>query len=369
MSNDKDKLWYRAARAISKASQMPVNITDTVLDLLKLLLTEEQAKFLLIFKKPTLNIDEIKEATDLDEKALNEMLDGLMKGGIIVGAASKRTGIMVYRLMPFWPGIFEYQFLRGTYGEKDKQKAELFEKLFEETQQAIQKNYDSMMKQFEHFPAIDRTIPVEKHIDPGSEGVMPYEELKKYIENYDDIAVANCYCRHEKELLNDPCKLNAPKDNCFFFDKSAKFVIEHEFGKPISKEDALEVFRKAEDHGLVHKVFHVHLDTNRGIEAICNCCKCCCGPLQMYYRGAAPFHTVTSYLAKLDEEKCIGCGTCVKMCPMETIELNDAIAQINEEKCIGCGVCAHHCTEEAIYLERTGPRDVFILPPRIESTD
>ncbi len=363
---DKEKLWYKAARTIAKATQMPTVITPTVLELLQTLLTEQQAEFILMFKKPTLSIDQIKEKTKLDETSLTEMLNGLMHDGIIVGVPSRRTGIMVYRLMPLWPGIFEYQFLRGTSTELDKRKARIFEKLFEEMSEATQNNYDKVVPQFKNFPAIDRTIPVETQVATGTEGVMPYEKVKEYLQEYDDIAVANCYCRQERELVNDPCKIHAPKENCFFFDKSAKFVIEHGFGRIVSKEEALIIFQEAEEYGLVHKVFHVHLDTSKGIEAICNCCKCCCGPLQMYYNGAFPLHTISSYIAKVSDEICIGCGTCVEKCPMETIALVDTKAVVHEEKCIGCGVCAHHCPEEAISLLRTGPRDVFINPVKIE---
>ena len=107
-------------------------------------------------------------------------------------------------------------------------------------------------------------------------------------------------------------------------------------------------------------------DLQKDIEGICSCCKCCCGIFQLFYGGVMPFHTITSYIAKVKEDDCVGCGTCVEKCPMETIDLEDAIAIINENKCIGCGVCAHHCPEGAIYLERTGPRNVFIPPHRKE---
>ncbi|MFX0044085.1 MAG: indolepyruvate ferredoxin oxidoreductase subunit alpha, partial [Candidatus Hodarchaeota archaeon] len=100
----------------------------------------------------------------------------------------------------------------------------------------------------------------------------------------------------------------------------------------------------------------------------CNCCSCCCGMFQMYYRGVLPLHTISSYLAKVDDQICIGCGTCVEKCPMETIDLDDSIANVNDEKCIGCGVCAHHCPEEAINLERTGPRHVFIPPKKLKTS-
>jgi Fe-S-cluster-containing hydrogenase component 2 len=76
---------------------------------------------------------------------------------------------------------------------------------------------------------------------------------------------------------------------------------------------------------------------------------------------------MTSYIAKANNEECIGCETCVEKCPMEAISLQDSLAVINEERCIGCGVCAHLCPQKAIAIERTGPREVFILPPKINS--
>jgi len=51
---------------------------------------------------------------------------------------------------------------------------------------------------------------------------------------------------------------------------------------------------------------------------------------------------------------------------METISLIDDIAKINNEKCIGCGICAHHCSQEAIKLVYN-KREVFIPPLKIAS--
>ena len=312
-----------------------------------------------------MTLEQIKQRIDKDEESIFKMLNVLMQNGVIVGTRSRSTGVMVYRLMGLYPGIFEYTFLKGTTKERDKKLAELFEKLFVEISKGTQKNYESIVNVFKDLPPTDRTLPVEKEVEVGTETVMPFEEIKKYVEEYDDIALGHCYCRHAKDLINDPCKLGASKNNCFLFDKTAKFGIEQGFGRPISKEETIKILREAEDEGLVHKVFHVHSDIDRGIEAICNCCNCCCGMINMYYRGASPIHTVSSYIANIDEELCIGCGTCVERCPMETIDLEDTIAVVSEDKCIGCGVCAHHCPEDAMHLKRTGPRHVFIPPKKI----
>ena len=82
--------------------------------------------------------------------------------------------------------------------------------------------------------------------------------------------------------------------------------------------------------------------------------------------GVVPYHTLTSYIAETISENCIACGTCVEKCPMEAIKLDDEKAVIDSKRCIGCGVCAHFCPEEAINIVRTGPREVFVLPPRIK---
>lgn len=55
--------------------------------------------------------------------------------------------------------------------------------------------------------------------------------------------------------------------------------------------------------------------------------------------------------AKVDEEKCNGCETCISECPSEAIEMQDDKAVIDEEACIDCGVCMDACPEEAISME------------------
>jgi ferredoxin len=55
--------------------------------------------------------------------------------------------------------------------------------------------------------------------------------------------------------------------------------------------------------------------------------------------------------AKVDEEKCTGCETCVAECPSEAIKMADEKAVVDEEACIDCGVCVDACPEEAIDME------------------
>jgi ferredoxin len=86
----------------------------------------------------------------------------------------------------------------------------------------------------------------------------------------------------------------------------------------------------------------------------------------MFHKGAMPAHTYTSYIARVNLDECTECETCVDICPMEAIQLGDELT-ITAEKCIGCGVCASNCPVDAIFLERTGKREVYVPPKKIEA--
>jgi len=338
-----------------------------VIEILKEILTEEQANFLLSLRKPSYNIDQLKKIADLDEASLNNMLKELTHIGALTAFPSRRTGIMVYRLAPFFPGLLEFTLMRGETNEKTKKLAQLWQDFFNKIVDGTQENYDSMMENLKNAGTIDRIIPVGEEIDVKQEMVLPIEQITKIIEEHDTIALMTCYCRHRKDLINDPCKVTSVRKNCFGLGRTAEFLISQNFAEPISKEEALRIMKECEDAGLVHKAFHNGLDPSKELDGICNCCKCCCGTFDIHYAGGFPLMSLTSYLAKVNEEDCTGCSTCVEKCNAEAIKLEDAIAVINKERCIGCGICAHHCPEEAINMERTGPRNVFVPPPRITS--
>ncbi len=360
-----DKFWKKVARTIQKSGGFPMPINDTLLELTKTLINKEEGKFILNFKKPSLNIDQLKEKSELDDKRFNRVLNRLLDKGIIVESQSRTTGITVYNLMPYLPGIFEFSFMRGEYGEREKKLARLYEKLHRELAIYTQNNYDSFIEQYKKVNMMDRVVPVEEEIEVSPESVTHLEEISKIIEKFEDIAVSYCYCRHQKELLDQRCEINAPKFNCFQLGKNAKFAVERGFAKAVSKEEAMKIMKEAEDAGLVHKVIHVGANPDKIEAAICNCCKDCCTTFQLYYQGIGPLKSLTSYISKIEEESCVGCGTCVERCPVEAIEVIEQIASINENRCIGCGICAHFCPQESIKLERTGPRMVFVPPPRI----
>jgi len=53
--------------------------------------------------------------------------------------------------------------------------------------------------------------------------------------------------------------------------------------------------------------------------------------------------------AKVDKEKCTGCGICVDVCPVEAIKIENDKAVISDD-CTECGACENECPNNAISL-------------------
>jgi len=56
-----------------------------------------------------------------------------------------------------------------------------------------------------------------------------------------------------------------------------------------------------------------------------------------------------AYITQVDAEKCVGCGECVAICPMQVFELRQGKAVVvNGEDCLGCESCVEACEPAAI---------------------
>jgi len=52
---------------------------------------------------------------------------------------------------------------------------------------------------------------------------------------------------------------------------------------------------------------------------------------------------------KVDEKKCIGCGSCVEVCPQSVFKMVNGKAKVvNEKACVGCRACEASCPVDAI---------------------
>ena len=57
----------------------------------------------------------------------------------------------------------------------------------------------------------------------------------------------------------------------------------------------------------------------------------------------------------VDQDKCVGCGICVKICPVNAISMKNGKAIIDQKKCIHCKKCRPICPVKAIKHNSTNP--------------
>ena len=109
------------------------------------------------------------------------------------------------------------------------------------------------------------------------------------------------------------------EDMCMYLNDNAITYSKSGAHRLISKEEAYEVLRRAEDNGLVHEI-----NQTPGFEestAICNCCGCSCFALRVAEMFRAKNAIRSNFAAKIDKEKCVACGQCVENCQTNAIKL------------------------------------------------
>ncbi|ATW25174.1 ATP-binding protein [Candidatus Formimonas warabiya] len=151
-----------------------------------------------------------------------------------------------------------------------------------------------------------------------------------------------CDCRSYVHRCDNPL------DNCIHFGKPhINSPADRGHGKRLTKEEAFEVCRQANKHGLMQN-FELHSG------GICNCCACCCIPIRTsIIKGSNHIWPIPKAFIEIDQGKCIKCGKCVKICHFGALSKEkgqDSPVVYDKEKCRGCTLCYPNCPSEAIKL-------------------
>ncbi len=166
-----------------------------------------------------------------------------------------------------------------------------------------------------------RVIPIQSAID-GESRKASYEEISTYLEENDIFTVSPCSCRTDREVMGEGCG-HLKEDMCIQMGHAAEYYIRTGRGRQITREEAYEILKRAEENGLMHEI--PNTDGSGKTHAICNCCGCGCLSL----RTAAMFKNVdmvrSNYVSEVDSSKCVACGQCVENCPVNALKLGQKL--------------------------------------------
>ena len=60
---------------------------------------------------------------------------------------------------------------------------------------------------------------------------------------------------------------------------------------------------------------------------------------------------VFNHMIQIDEDQCIGCSHCVRVCPTEALRVWNGKATLDDPKCVDCGDCERVCPVKAIVVK------------------
>lgn len=166
-----------------------------------------------------------------------------------------------------------------------------------------------------------RVLPIERAID-GSTKKASYEELTKHLNEADVFSVSDCSCRTSRESMGEGCG-HLKEEMCIQLGHAAEYYIKTGRGREITREEAFEIIRNAEDNGLMHSI--PNLDTPGHTHAICNCCGCGCYAMRLANEFLNNDIVRSNYKSVVDESKCVACGECVDVCPTNAVRLGQKL--------------------------------------------
>ena len=255
------------------------------------------------------------KSTDDTKRLLDELCDL----GVVKVWTDEETNKDTYMIQIFAPGTLEMMVNAPGNLQKYPEIGIAFE---EYTRTRIQ----NLVPMLPPGHSMMRVIPIESSIAGNSQAVS-LEKISYYLEKYNVFSVAPCSCRASRRVMGEGCG-HLEYDMCVQMGSGAEYFIRTGKARQITREEAYEIFRKAEENGLMHQM--PNIEGFGESAAICNCCSCSCFAMRVATMFKAPQACRSNYVASVNEENCVACGQCVENCPTNALKLGQKLCSSKE---------------------------------------
>ena len=282
-------------------------------------LTDEEALLALKLgvRKPK-TLSEIVKISGLEEKKCEALLEEMSRKGLLEYNWENAAHEKQYVLPMYVPGCAEFFNMNAKILETNPEMGTFFEHM-------------SRLPLEKITPFVPEggagigmhVIPVEKAIEMENESV-DLEHISYWLSKYEGkYAASPCSCRRSRLTHDEGCA-DDPEGWCVAVGDMADYVVEtQKDGRYISKEEALDIFRQAEENGFVHQI--TNIDGKDKIFAICNCNVNVCYALRTSQLFNTPNMSRSAYIAKVEKQNCVACGKCVEACPAGAVKLGQKL--------------------------------------------
>lgn len=219
----------------------------------------------------------------------------------------------------FYMEIFAPGVLERMIGNKEQlAKYPQIGRAFEEYTRSLGAKMSSMLPM---GSGLMRVVPIERSIADCPDAVRE-EKLSYYLDKYKIYSVSDCSCRASRRVIGEGCG-HLEYDMCLHLGPAAEFYARTGKARYVTREEAEEIIRKAEENGLMHCM--PNINETGDSDSICNCCACACYGLRIGLMFGARDAVRSNFVAKIDEEKCVACGRCVEYCPGNALKMGQKL--------------------------------------------
>ena len=279
-------------------------LTDDELDLMSQMKIVTPYTARALAKKAGMPVDKAKR-----------VLEGIADKAYFMDIKIPKTGAKLYLLVPFAPGIFEFQMVRPGFVEANPKIAELFKRhAFE--------SYADVAPTLPMGVGIMRVIPVESAL-PADTKRVTMDRISTLLETTigGQFCIVPCQCRKVRRIMGEAT--GDPEEGmCLYTGPLADSMLRHGRGKKITKEEAYAHIKRTEEMGCIHQITTLE---NGVTFAICNCQPSSCMAIGGATYYGTPNLSRSNYVSEIDAEKCVACGQCVEVCASNALRLGQKI--------------------------------------------